>query len=169
MRPYTLPHSLSACVRMILPSYRVAASLIPGAGQGIFVQESVARGRILVAPDAIARVYRWDEVLAMPQPETALAASVRWFEDRFTVSTDWPDECYVNHSFEPTGLWHLGFIFAARDLTPQREITVDYRHLLGEKQTEEFLDASTGEPIVGWSWHESLSRSTRDLAALLAR
>lgn len=153
---------------MIVPSYRVAPSLIPGAGQGVFVQEPVARGRVLVAPDAIPRVYRWDEVLALPEPQTALAASVRWFEDRFTVSADWPDECYVNHSFEPAGLWHLGFIFAARDLGAGDEITVDYRHLLGEGQAEEFHDASTGAPIVGWSWHESLSRSTRDLAALLS-
>jgi hypothetical protein len=152
---------------MILPAYRVAASTIPGAGQGVFVAEAVARGRILVAPDAIPRVHRWEEVLAMPDPEAAMAASVRWFEDRYTVSPEWPDECYLNHSFEPNGLWHLGFVFAARDLAAGEEITVDYRHLLGDGQEEVFRDALTGRAIVGWSWQESLSRSTRELAALL--
>lgn len=152
---------------MILPAYRVDASTIPGAGKGVFLGEAVARGRILVAPDAIPRVYRWDEVLAQPQPDEALAASVRWFEDRYTVSLDWPDECYLNHSFEANGLWHLGFVFAARDLAAGEEITVDYRHLLGEGQEEAFRDALTGRAIVGWSWAESLSRSTRELAALL--
>lgn len=153
---------------MILPSYRIAASTIPGAGKGVFLDEPVVRGRILTAPDAIPKVYRWDDVLAMPDREAALAASVRWFEDRFTVSPEWPDECYLNHSFAPNGLWHLGFVFAARDLDAGEEITIDYRHLLGEGQEESFRDARSGERIVGWSWQESLSRSTRELARLFA-
>jgi hypothetical protein len=152
---------------MILPRYRVAPSTIPGAGKGVFIEDAVAGGRILVAPDAIPQVYRWEEVLALPDRETALAASVRWFEDRFTVSPEWPDECYLNHCFEPNGLWHLGFVFAARDLAAGEEITIDYRHLLGEGQEESFRDATSGQAIVGWSWQESLSRSTRDLASLL--
>ena len=152
---------------MILPNYRIAASRIPGAGQGVFIEAPLAAGRILVAPDAIPRVYRWDEVMALPDRESALAASVRWFEDRYTVSPEWPDECYLNHSFTPNGLWHLGFVFAARDLEPGEEITIDYRHLLGEGQEESFRDAASGQAIVGWSWQESLGRSTRELAAML--
>jgi hypothetical protein len=96
-----------------------------------------------------------------------LHAAARWFEDRYTLSPDWPDECYVNHSFQPTGLWHLGFIFAAADLAAGSEITVDYRHLLAPGQEEGFLDASSGERIVGHSWESSLAASTRALAALL--
>lgn len=151
---------------MILPRYRVADSRIPGAGRGLFMEEAVAAGRIVVAPDAIPQVYRWDQVLAMPDQDSALASSVRWFEDRYTVTPDWPDECFINHGFEPNGLWHLGFVFAARDLQPGDELTVDYRHLLGEGQIEAFNDALSGQPIVGWSWAESLARSTRDLARL---
>jgi len=153
---------------MILPRYRIDTSRIPGAGRGVFVDEPVAAGRIIVAPDAIPRVFRWNEVLAMPNPDEAMACSVRWFEDRYTVTPEWPDECYINHSFAPSGLWHLGFVFAARALDPGEEITVDYRHLLGEGQREVFDDAHTGEPIIGWSWQESLARSTRELAALVA-
>jgi len=82
------------------------------------------------------------------------------------VSLDWPDECYVNHSFEPSGLWHLGFIFAARELAAGEELTVDYRHLLPEGEREAFVDARTGEPIIGLPWRESLAMSTRALAAL---
>jgi len=83
------------------------------------------------------------------------------------VSPDWPDECYLNHSFKPTGLWHLGFVFAARDLPAGTEITVDYRHLLPPGEEEAFTDAATGQPIVGLSWTESLRTSTHALAALL--
>ena len=151
---------------MILPRYRIDASAIPGAGRGVFLAQDVPRGRIVVAPDAIPRVYTWDELTALPDQASALAASVRWFEDRFTSTPEWPDECYINHSFAATGLWHLGFVFAARDLAAGDEVTVDYRHLLGEGEAEEWNDAATGEPIVGWSWADSLARSTRELAAL---
>ncbi|MCK7594068.1 SET domain-containing protein-lysine N-methyltransferase [Pseudomarimonas salicorniae] len=153
---------------MILPRYRIDASTIPGAGQGVFLAEPIAAGRVLVAPDNIPSVFSLQEIEHRPDRDAALPASVRWFEDRFTVSLDWPDECYINHDFEPTGLWHLGFVFAARDLAEGEEVTVDYRHLLGEGQREEFLDARSGEPIIGWSWAESLRRSSHELARLSA-
>lgn len=151
---------------MILSRYRIAPSRIPGAGQGVFLDEVVAAGRVIVAPDAIPAVYPLQEILDRPDREQALAASVRWFEDRFTVSLDWPDECYINHDFEPSGLWHLGFVFADRDLDAGEELTIDYRHLLDEGQHEAFVDARSGQPIVGWSWTESLRRSATRLAQL---
>lgn len=153
---------------MILAPYRVAPSTIPGAGKGLFVDAPVAAGRILVAPDAIDRVYRWDEVLTQPDLDAALASSVRWFEDRYTITPEWPDECYINHAFAATGLWHLGFVFAARNLDAGEEVTVDYRHLLREGEYEVFADALTGQPIIGYSWQQSLATSTAQLAALLA-
>lgn len=151
---------------MILPPHRIADSRIPGAGKGLFLQAPVARGRIIVAPDDIRGTQRWEQVRARPDAEAAMAASVRWFEDQCTVSLDWPDECFVNHSFQPNGLWHLGFIFAARDLAEGEELTVDYRHLLPEGEVEVFRDAGSGREIVGFSWAESLARSSRALVAL---
>jgi hypothetical protein len=154
---------------MILPRYRVAASAIPGAGKGLFLDEAASAGQTLIAPDDIRKVYKWSEVHALPDADELLAATVRWFEDRYTVTPEWPDECYVNHAFEPTALWHLGFVFALADLPRGTEITVDYRHLLAPGQEESFRDAHTGERIVGYTWHESLSQSTAQLHALFAR
>ena len=153
---------------MILPHYHIGPSLIAGAGQGLFIDEPVARGRLITAPDAIARVYTFDEINALPDAAQLLPATVRWFEDRYTVTPEWPDECYINHAFEPSALWHLGFVFAARDLDPGCEITVDYRHLLAPGQEEAFLDSASGQRIVGYAWPESLRASTTALAALLA-
>jgi hypothetical protein len=134
----------------------------------LFLDEPVARGRVLIAPDAIPRVHSFDEIARMPDAETLLPATVRWFENAYTVTPEWPDECYVNHAFAPTGLWHLGFVFAAADLAPGTEITVDYRHLLAPGQEEEFRDSLSGDRIVGFSWEESLRTSTRALADLVA-
>jgi hypothetical protein len=149
---------------MILPRYRIAASTIGGAGKGLFLDEDVAAGRIVTAPDGIDRTWSHAQVTA--QPELAYA-SARWFEDRYTLSPDWPDECYINHSFTPTGLWHLGFVFALADLPAGTELTVDYRHLLPPGHAEDFLDAATGEKIIGFDWAESLASSTRALSRLL--
>lgn len=153
---------------MILPRYHIAPSRITGAGKGLFLDEPLARGRLVTAPDAIAQVYTFDDVLALPDAQNLLPATVRWFEDRYTVTPEWPDECYINHAFEPSALWHLGFVFAASDLVAGSEITVDYRHLLAPGQEEDFLDAASGERIVGFDWKESLRASTHALARLLA-
>ena len=109
---------------MILPRYRIAASAIPGAGQGLFLEEPLAHGCIVVAPDKIDQTWSFNEIVSDPERAAQMYASVRWFEDRYTLSPDWPDECYVNHSFQPTGLWLLGFIFASRDLAAGEELTV---------------------------------------------
>ena len=154
--------------RMIVPRYRIAASRIPGAGQGLFLEEAVSAGDILTAPDAIDRTWRLAEIENSAELQALAHARARWFEDRYTVSPEWPDECYVNHSFQPTGLWHLGFIFATADLAADTEITVDYRHLLAPGEEEGFNDALTGEKIVGYTWPQSLAVSTRALAALIA-
>jgi hypothetical protein len=153
---------------MILPRYRIAASTIPGAGKGLFLDEPVARARLITAPDDIRRVYKWSDVQALPDAATLLAATVRWFEDRYTVTPEWPDECYINHAFAPTGLWHLGFVFALDDLPAGSEITVDYRHLLAPGQEEEFVDSLSGERIVGFDWGESMQRSSAHLQQLFA-
>ncbi len=153
---------------MILPRYHIGPSSITGAGKGLFLDEPVARARVIVAPDAIPGVHSFDGILSHPDAASLLPATVRWFEDRYTVSPEWPDECYINHAFLPTGLWHLGFVFAAADLAAGTEITVDYRHLLAPGQEEDFRDASSGERIIGYSWSDSLRASTLALAALMA-
>ncbi|MEW5297993.1 MAG: hypothetical protein WDW36_001160 [Sanguina aurantia] len=152
---------------MILPRYHVADSAIKGAGKGLFLDEKIAAGRIITAPDAIDRTFSHAEIHASPALKAQFHASARWFEDRYTLSPDWPDECFINHSFQPNGLWHLGFVFALEDLAAGAEITVDYRHLLPPGESEDFADSATGETITGLSWSESLASSTRALAALL--
>lgn len=152
---------------MILPRYHIRPSSIAGAGKGVILDEAVDPGRILIAPDAIPQTWTLAEVLALPDAQALLPATVRWFEDRYTISEDWPDECYVNHSFAPSGLWHLGFIFATARLEAGTEITVDYRHLLAPGQAEDFHDAESGLPIVGFTWKESLRTSSQALLGLL--
>jgi len=152
---------------MILPLYRIGPSQIPGAGKGLFLDELVPRGRVVVAPDRVHTVLPERDLRKHPQGSIEVESSVRWFEDWFSLTPEWSDECYVNHSFTPTGLWHLGFIFAQADLVPGTELTIDYRYVIGSGEEMPFVDTVTGERIVGLPWRETLRYSAQRLLDLL--
>lgn len=152
---------------MIVPRYLIAASTIPGAGKGLFVDEPVARGRVIIAPDNIHTVWPEAKLRTYAPDSIEVESSVRWFEDWYSLTPEWSDECYVNHSFTPNGLWHLGFIFAATDLAAGVELTVDYQFVIGSGEVMPFRDAATGREIVGYPWQQNLGESARRLGELL--
>lgn len=151
---------------MICVPYYIAPSRISGAGQGLFLKESIKSGKILTAPTEIDRTYPLDQIAADPN-EHATDSSVRWFEDHCTLSPDWPDECFINHSFKPSGLWHLGFIFALADLPADTELTIDYGHIIAPGVELPWADSESGKPIIGYEWKTSLTSSTQTLLTLL--
>jgi hypothetical protein len=150
---------------MLCVDYYVADSTIPGAGKGLFAACPIAPGTVIIAPTDIHETLPLQALLDDPAHPDA-DSSIRWFEDQCTVSPEWPDDCYVNHAFEPNGLWHLGFIFANRQIQAGEEICVDYRHLIGPGVEMPFLDAITQTPIVGLSWEDSLAQTTETLLVL---
>ena len=152
---------------MILPRYRVAPSKIPMAGKGLFADETVRRGAVIIAPDNVHTVWTEAKLRSFPPDSIEVESSVRWFEDRFSLTPEWSDECYVNHSFEPNAQWHLGFIFALRDLQPGDEITMDYRYVIGSGEALPFKDSVTGRAIIGVSWEDCLRGSAQNLLQVL--
>lgn len=152
---------------MILPRYRVAASTIVGAGRGLFADEVIVQGRVIIAPDNVHTV--WDEarLRTCAADSIEVESSVRWFEDRFSLTPEWSDECFVNHSFAPNALWHLGFIFALREIAVGEELLMDYRHVIGSGEVMPFKDADTGREIVGLPWPVVLKLSAQQLVAIL--
>ena len=148
---------------MILPRYRVAASTLAGAGKGLFADEAIAKGRVVIAPDNVHTVWPEAKLRTYASDSIEVESSVRWFEDQFSLTPEWTDECYVNHSFSPNALWHLGFIFAARAIAAGEEILMDYRHVIGSGERLPFV----GREIVGLPWPQVLQQSARQLAELL--
>ena len=151
---------------MILPRYRVVASQIEGAGKGLFLDEPLARGRVIIAPDNVHTVWPESRLRQYPADSIEAESSVRWFEEHYSLTPEWSDECYVNHSFQPNALWHLGFVFALADLAAGVEVTMDYRLVIGSGEAMPFRDSTTGQAIVGLPWEQSLAQSTSRLAAL---
>lgn len=152
---------------MIIPRYHVAPSHIPGAGKGLFLDEAVAQGRVIMAPDNIHTLMAEKQLRTYAPDSIEVESSVRWFEDWFSLTPEWSDECYANHSFTPSGLWHLGFVFAQADLPAGTEVTIDYRLVIGSGEEMPFRDSLTGQPIVGLPWEENLRQSAQRLLALL--
>lgn len=145
---------------MIVPQYTIKGSHIDGAGKGLFIDQPLPAGAILTAPDRISRTYTRAELERFADDSMELNSSVRWFEDQHTICPEWTDECYINHSFTPTAIWHLGFVFAAFDLEAGTEITMDYRYVLGTGYSAGFRDGATGEMITGLPWDQVIRDST---------
>lgn len=154
---------------MILPRYRVDASRIAGAGKGLFADELIAQGRVIIAPDNVHTVWPEAKLRGFAPVSIEVESSVRWFEDQFSLTPEWSDECFVNHSFTPNALWHLGFIFALRQIEAGEEILMDYRHVIGSGEVMPFKDSATGREIVGLPWPQALHNSAQQLATLLAQ
>jgi hypothetical protein len=152
---------------MIIPKYRVAPSAISGAGQGLFLEQAVKNGAVIIAPDNVHTVWPESKLRQYPADSREVESSVRWFENYFSLTPEWSDECYVNHSFTPNALWHLGFIFALADLAAGAEITMDYRYVIGDGEELPFRDSLTGERIVGLGWADALRGSAQQLLARL--
>ncbi len=154
---------------MILIDYAVRHSEINAAGMGIFTKHDIARGTVVSAPDGIQKIYKVDEINRMNPDSVEYTSSVRWFEDYYSFVSGWDDECYYNHSFEPNCIWHLGFVFAARELAAGTEITIDYSHLLEEGTESMFVDSKTGKRAVGMSFRDSIAKTAAALAEIYAR
>ncbi|MGQ0697215.1 MAG: SET domain-containing protein-lysine N-methyltransferase [Panacagrimonas sp.] len=154
---------------MILPRYKIEDSGISHAGKGLFVDEPIARGKVIAAPDNIHTVWPESKLRTYPADSLECRSSVRWFEDWFSLTPEWSDECFINHSFAPTALWHLGFVFALSELAPGTEVTMDYRYVIGDGEEMPFRDSVTGRSIVGLPWHECLRGSAGQLLALLGK
>ena len=153
---------------MIIPKYSILSSRIANAGKGVFLTEPVKRGTVIVAPDQINNTISHSQFEKLPGGSLEINSSIRWFETHYTICPEWTDECYINHSFTPSGLWHLGFVFAIRDLDIDSEITMDYRYILGEDCRPEFNDSETGQDIVGLPWQCVIHDTTRTLLSLLS-
>lgn len=153
---------------MILPRYRVEASRIKGAGKGLFLDAAVTRGQVIIAPDNIHTVWSEQQLRRYAEDSLEVESSVRWFEDRFSLTPEWSDECYVNHSFAPTALWHLGFIFALRDLPADTEVTMDYRYVIGDGERLPFADSESGREIVGLPWSQVMADGANALQRLFS-
>lgn len=151
---------------MLRFKFHIADSLIPMAGKGLFTRQPLQRAQVIIVPNQHHITYSAEEMKRFSPDSIEHASSVRWFEDVHTVDPEWSEESHLNHSFTPNCLWHLGFVFALRDIPAGQELTIDYANLLDEHTVLEFRDSITGREVRGLSWREKMARNAHALAQL---
>lgn len=145
----------------------IRPSSIGGAGRGLFLREAVARGQLLYTPDKSWRLYTFAELAALPPGSHDQDFSQRLGPDLFAASPEDHGDNYINHSFAPNCLWHLGWIFAREALPAGTELTLDYRYFTAEQWSPVFVDSASGRPVAAFPWAEAVATSAATLAELL--
>lgn len=144
----------------------IRPSLIPHSGNGLFAQENIGRGRVVIFPNEENQTLSDQQLSAFPIDSIEYQSSVRWFEDLYTIDPKWSIESHLNHSFTPNTLWYLGFIIAKKEIQDGEELTIDYRHLLPANYTMDFSDSLTGLAITGLSWEEKMCKGAKEILEL---
>lgn len=153
---------------MLKFSFSIQQSSIKNAGSGLFTSENISKGKIIAFPNQKHTILTKEELSHYPEESIEQRSSICWFEDVYTVDPSWTEESFLNHSFSPNAHWHLGFIFALKDISSGEEITIDYSFLLDKETTLEFLDSETGREIKGKSFKERMSESIDILGRLFS-
>jgi SET domain-containing protein len=139
------------------------------AGRGLFLRSSVRKGAVVSIHAVDAQLLTQAEYQEEQRKGNALAirGGIRWVGRYFLHAKRMPPESYINHSDDPTLLYHCGISFARRDLDAGNELTIDYATLLAEDDIEGFRDAATGRMLSGLPPKEALLRSAEQLVQLL--
>lgn len=160
---------------MILAEVEIRSSAIEG--KGIFLKHDVVKGELLIIYTyGISELIHKDlhdeacrDIENSPHPDI-VDSSIRyvhnWFiYDAYTrhdTAFGNREEDFVNHSFNPSMIYHCGLCFAAQDLHKGDELTVDYRYFLSE-DVNGFCDARTGEHIKGLNGRKAFLSSLKKL------
>ena len=145
----------------------VRPSTLPDAGDGIFSLEDVARGRLLGMDFPSYRKLCTDREVPQLPPENRKYAWRHIEHVCFEAHDRRSPADYLNHSFDPNVLWHLGHYFALRQIAAGDELFVDYRALYAPSWGDSIIDAASGRAVDGWDWSEALIDSSRKLVELL--
>lgn len=145
-------------------------STLPDSGRGIFALDAAQAGDYLGMDFCNPmRITPEDSVLGLP-PEIRMYS---WRQIEHVCFAANPDQRaptdLMNHSFEPNLHWHLGSYFAVVDIEVGDELFLDYRHLLSPQWNDRLFDATTGRPVNGFEWRESVIRSCRKTLEILER
>jgi len=133
--------------------------------KGLFAGEFIPKGTI-VANMAIDAEFISEKKYQEEQKKGNKLISftgVRWIEKTFLYGTEIEKEDFINHSFTPCLIYQLGICFAKKDILKGKEITLDYRFWLAEKDFNSFKDKKTGKKVDGISPQKCLTESAKEL------
>ncbi|MBD3388749.1 MAG: SET domain-containing protein-lysine N-methyltransferase [Candidatus Altiarchaeales archaeon] len=139
------------------------------ADEGVFTLEDIAKGQVVGNLGVGVKAMTEGEYHEGQRKgsELVIRTGARWVSDQFLHKGIIEDEEYLNHSFDPNLLYHLGMLFAKRDIKSGEELTVNYEYLLAEDDEFSFCDSGTGRKVDGLDGYNALARSAKELVDVL--
>ena len=138
-------------------------------GQGLFASEPVPQGKIVcffcINAQLIDEKRFLQAVASNEQPMVRTAT--RQAGKYYTHGNENEPYTFINHSFTPNLLCHVGTVIARRDIAPREELTLDYRTLIDDTDVGVYRDAISGKEIRGFSAKETLLRTARELIEII--
>lgn len=151
---------------MLTINFDIRQSKIQGAGLGLFANEIIPQKKIIAFPNQSHTLFSKEQMKNFSEDSIEKVSSIRWFEETYSSDVDWSEESHFNHSFNPNCLWHLGFVFALREIEAGEELTLNYEWLLDENTKLDFLDSDTGLEVCGIAYEEKMKRTTHLLLTM---
>ncbi|MBL7101055.1 MAG: SET domain-containing protein [Nanoarchaeota archaeon] len=138
-------------------------------GKGLFTLEYIKKGMIvgILAKDAKVMTEEENQKLEKEGDKIVIQTAVRWVGNYFLYSDVIENEDFINHSDNPSLLYHCGICFARRNIPIGEELTVDYRYFLAKKDVSSFRDKTSKLYVSGYSWKQALLKSAKELIVLL--
>lgn len=151
---------------MILVKNHIAESKLQGTG--LFTDDYIKKGELVICMD-IDQII--PETLYLEEHNQRKLTSCRLIGDLwFDIKRDknkLENEDYINHSFTPNLLYHVGKCFALRNVVQGEELTVNYQYILSNSELDWFIDVTTNREVIGFSNGESYRRAGTEFLVLV--
>jgi hypothetical protein len=143
-------------------------SSLPGAGTGAFALAAAREGDFL-GIDTPQSSWLVSAEEALNLPDDVRPYTWRHVEHIcFVGGRGEPTAtAFLNHSFEPNVLWHVGCYFARRDIAPGDELFLDYSALIDPLWGGRITDSAGGKKLEGVEWRRALLDTCRSLTEVL--
>ncbi|SHG27537.1 SET domain-containing protein-lysine N-methyltransferase [Ornithinibacillus halophilus] len=137
-------------------------------GEGLFLLEPVKKGDIIASLIVDAKIMTEEEYQEEQRKnnEIVVKTGVRFAGEYFLYKDTIDNEEYINHSNDPSMLYHCGICFAKRDLDAGDELTVDYKYFLARDDIFQFSDEDTSQKVDGMDPKKAMIDSAKELIEL---
>jgi hypothetical protein len=138
-------------------------------GKGLFAIQPIKRGTILCFFPIGAQVITETRFLqAVKENDRAIVrTATRLAGKYYTIGNEPEPYTFLNHSFTPNLLCHVGVVLARRAIEAQEELTLDYRTLIDDSDVGVYCDAASGREIRGFGAKQTLLRTAAELTDIL--
>ncbi|MCG7490469.1 SET domain-containing protein [Vibrio sp. Of14-4] len=138
-------------------------------GLGLFAAESATKGQLLAILSYQADILTEEEYQEKQRQgnDVITWSAVRWIGEVFLTGDKIGPEERINHSVDPTMLYHCGLCFAKTDINIGDELTVDYKYFLANDDVNKFKD-SENIKVDGINSHNALIDSAKELINLFS-